>query len=309
MIQLKGSPYEPLLKEITQPSATKLQRIFKEEFMRVYNRILNASPKPIRGFMESYLRCLEIENLKILIKMKNMKAPSGSILKALHLYVEETFRMKEKFIQAAKARDVNAVIEIFKNTLYGPILSEGLKRYEETGLTKFFDFSLDRSYHDELLSSASSLPRGEREIALLLAGLRADSFNIVVALRSKFLDYPPHLIFWAITQRFYRLSEKQVRNMVSSSDISSALSYVKESFYGRFLGSQDNIEELITAFEKRVNRFIMKKLSGKRIVDPFSIATPLDVILRKEMEIKNLTSISSGMELGWKSEDIISILL
>lgn len=307
--QLRDSPYDSLIKNIQYPTATTLQQLFKKEFVRVCNRIIDFSPKYIIDFIKKYLRYLEIENLKILIKMKNVDAPPNSILNALHLYVEEIFGMKKRFIQATKAENVDAVIKTFKNTFYEPLLSEGLTRYKETGLTKFFDFSLDRTYHDELLISAKSLPKREREIAMLVAGPKVDAFNIMVALRSKLLDLPPHLTFWAITHRFYRLSEKQVRSMVLSDSINSIVNHIKESFYGIFLTSQENIEDLIIGFERRINYFILKNVHMKRIMDPFTIATPLEIILRKEMEMNNLMSISSGIEFGWKAEDIISILL
>ena len=309
MSQLRGSPYEHLLRDIGQASAAEFQRIFREELVRVCDKIMDFSPKNVRGFLKSYLRYLEIENLKILIKMKSIGVPSDSLLSMLNLSVEEIFKMRERFIRAAKAKDVNAVVEIFKDTMYGSILSEGLTRYRETGLTRFFDFSLDRSYHDDLLNSAELLPRGDRETALLLAGLKVDAFNIITAIRSKFLEYPPHLIFWAITRRFYRLSEKQIREIVSSSDVNSALDHVRESFYGKFLASHDNVEELITDFQRKIDYFILDNISKKRIAEPFTIATPLDVILKKEVEVKNLILISSGIEFGWKSESIVSILL
>ena len=309
MSQLRGSPYEHLFREIGQPSAAEFQRVLKEELVRVYDKIMDSSPKQIRDFLKSYLRYLEIENLEILIKMKSIGVPSDSLLSMLNLSVEEIFKMRERFIQAAKAEDVNAAIEIFRDTMYGPILSEGLTRYRETGLTRFFDFSLDRTYHDCLLSSTESLPRRDREVALLLAGLKVDAFNIITAIRSKFLEYPPHLIFWAITRRFYRLSEKQVRNIVLSSDVNSALDHVRESFYGKFLAPHDNVEELIIDFERKINYFILRNISKQRIAEPFTVATPLDVILKKEIEIKNLILISSGIEFGWKSGSIVSILL
>jgi len=309
MAQLRGSPYESLLRGTGHLSALDFQRASKEEFFRVCNKIIEFSPKKIRDFLKNYLRYLEIENLKILIKLKNMGVSNSSLLSMLLLSVEDLFRMRERFIEAAKAKDVNAAIEVFKDTMYEPILLEGLTRYKETGLTRFFDFSLDRAYHDGLLSSAELLPRGERETALMVAGLKVDAFNIITVIRSKFLEYPPHLIFWAITRQFYRLSERQIRSMVSSRDINSALDHVKESFYSKFLAPHDNVEKLIIDFERKINHFILRSISKKRLIEPFTIATSLDVILKKEVETKNLLRISSGIEFGWEPKDILSTLL
>jgi len=307
--QLGGFSYERLLKDIEHPSAAEFQYILKEEFVRVCGKMVSFSPKQVQEFLRSYLRYLEIENLEILIKMKSIGVPHTSILNMLHLSVEEIFGMKERFIRAAKASDVNSAIEVFADTIYGPILSEGLSRYNETGSTRFFDFSLDRAYHEDLLESIESLPLKDRGIALLLAGPKVDAFNIVTAVRSKILGYPSHVIFWAITRRFYRLTEKQIREIVSSSDVNSALDRVRESLYGKFLSPHDNVEEAIIDFERKINHFIMRQINEKRISEPFTVAAPLDVILKKKNEMENLILISSGIEFGWEAKDITSILL
>jgi len=307
--QLRGTAYESLLSDIREPNAAKLQYAFKEELIRVCKKILAYSPERIRNMLESYIRYLEVENLEILIKMKSMGASHNSILNMLHLSVDEILGLKDRFIQAAKASGVSSAIEAFQNTIYESALSEGLKRYEETRSTRFFDFSLDRTYYDNLLNSVKLLPKADRKAALLLAGMRVDAFNIITIIRSKLLDYPPHLTFWAITRRFYLLSESQIRSMVSSGDVGSILDSVKETFYGRFLTQQKSIEETVMAFERKVDSFIMEKTNRMRIAEPFTISSLLEVILRKEAEVKNLTLISSGIEFGWKPGDINQFLI
>jgi len=307
--RLKGSPYESLIRNVTQISAKELQRVFKEELIRVYTEMVKFSPVEIKNFLKAYVSYLEIENLKTLLKMKHMKLPAEVLMGKLHLSIEELFGMKEKFVQAAKAEDVKTAVEMFGGTPYEPILMEGLTRYNETGSTKFFDFSLDRAYFDKLLFSAQSVPKKDREIALHFAGLKVDMFNILTAIRSNLLKYPPHLVYRAITHRFYKLSERSIRDLVSSGDIDSALNRVKQTFYGRFLTLQESLEESIFDFERKIRIFSLKFLEKRRLADIFSIASPLDLIMRKENELENLTIISSGIEFGWKPEALIPILI
>lgn len=307
--QLRGTVYGHLLGEAENLTADRLQYLLKEEFVRVYGKILAYSPSEIREMLESYLRYLEVENLEILIRMKSMKAPYESIIDMLHLSVEDILRMKNKFIQAAKANDIKSAIEAFRDTIYESALSEGLRRYEETGSTRFFNFSLSRFYFDNLLESARSLPKEDRDAALILAGIKVDTFNIAAIIRSKILNYPPHLTFWTVTKHFHLLSEEQVRSMVSSDDVNSVLDHVRTTYYGRFLASRRSIEETLMSFERNSEDFILRKIIKKRIAEPFTIASPLDIILRKEAEMKNLILISSGIEFRWKPEDIVSLLI
>jgi len=308
MLRLKGSPYEILLKNIGQVSAKKLQRSFKEELIRVCGKMIRFSPREIETFLKDYVSYFEIENLKALLKMKHIGLPADDLTARLHLSIEEMFGMKTRFVQAAKAEDVKAAVKIFRGTIYESILSEGLARYEETGSTKFFDFSLDRAYHDKLLISASLIPKEDRETALQFVGLNVDMFNILTAVRSILLKYPPHLIYRAITHRFYRLDEKTIRDLVSSGNVDSALNRIKQSFYERFLTIHESIEETMINFEKRVKNFGLKLLEKGRIINIFSIATPLELIAKKENEMKNLTMISSGIEFGWNPEQLVLIL-
>lgn len=307
--RLKGSPYESLLRNVRPISARKLQRAFEEELIRVCSKMVRFSPKEITFFLKDYISHFEIENLKALLKMKHLGLPANVIVARLHLSAEEIFGMKERFVQAAKAEDVKTAVEMFKGTIYELVLSEGMARYEETGSTKFFDFSLDRYYHDELLISACSVPREDRETALQFVGVNVDMFNMLTAVRSILLKYPPHLVYRAITHRFYKLSEKSIRDLVSSGSIDSALNRIKQSFYGRFLTLRENIEETMIDFEKRVKIFGLKFLEKRRIINIFGIATPLELIAKKENELKNLTMISSGIEFGWNPEKLISALI
>ncbi len=177
--RLSKSPYESSLKDVGNLTAEKLQYILKEELIRVCGKMAHFSPNEIQDFLRIYLSRLEIENLKSILKAKSTKIPHETLIKRLHLSVEEIFKRKDLFIQATEASDVKGVIETFKETFYSSILSEGTPKYEETGSTRFFDFALDRAYYDNLLSSFEKLPPKDSEIAYSSLGPEIDRFNIL----------------------------------------------------------------------------------------------------------------------------------
>ena len=306
--RLSKSPYESLLRDAGHLTAEKLQYIFKEELIRVCSRMVHFSPNEIQDFLRVYLSRLEIENLKSILKAESAKIPHETLIKRLHLSVEEIFKRKDLFIQAIEATDVKGVIETFKETFYSPILSEGMPKYEETGSTRFFDFALDRAYYDNLLSSFEKLPPKDSEISFSSLGPEIDRFNILTIIRSKLLNYPSHLIYREVTHRFYKLSENDIQVIISSETVNSAIDLVSHSFYGKFFTQQGSIEETLTIFENAIQNFVLRLLYKTRIVDPFNIATPLSVVMWKEKEVDNLTIISSGIKYGWKPESIASFL-
>jgi vacuolar-type H+-ATPase subunit C/Vma6 len=306
--QLSESPYENLLKDVEHPTAEKLQHIFKEELIRVCGKIVYFSPKEIQDFLRIYISWLETENLKSILKAKSSGTPYETLIRKLHLSVEEVFERKDLFIQAAEAEDVKGAMETFKETIYSPILSEGLPKYEETGSTRFFDFALDRAYYDNLLGSFEMLLPKDSEISCNSLGLEIDRFNILTIVRSKFLNISSPLTYRAVTHSFYKLSENDIRSMISSENVNSTLNLVSHSFYGKFLSQRENIEETLVNFENSIENFILERLHKARIIDPFNVATPLSIMMRKKKEIENLIRISSGIEYGWKSENIVSFL-
>jgi vacuolar-type H+-ATPase subunit C/Vma6 len=303
---LSKSPYEGLLKNVENLTAEKLQHVFKEELIRVCSKIVCFSPKEIQDFLRVYLSWLEIENLKGILKAKSAKIPYETIINRLHLTIEEVFGRKNLFIQAAEAEDVKDLIETFRETIYSPILSEAMLKYEETGSTKFFDFALDRAYYDNLLDSAETLPPKDSEISFSSLGPNIDKFNILTVIRSKLLGYPSHLTYRVITHKLYELSENNIKALISSENVNSALDLVSHSFYGKFLSRRETIEETLVIFENSIENFVFRRLYKTRLVDPFNIATPLSVVMLKEKETQNLITISSGIEYGWKPESIVS---
>jgi V/A-type H+-transporting ATPase subunit C len=308
--ELKGllnkTPYEDALKNVERPSAKKMQHAFKEELIRVCSKIVHFSPKEIQDFLRIYLSRLEIENLKSILKAKSAKIPYETLIGRLHLSIEEVFGRKDLFIQAAKADDIKGVMEAFKETIYSPILLEGASKYEEAGSTRFFDFALDRAYFDNLLDSFERLPSKDSEIVFSCLGPRIDGYNMLTIIRSKLQNYPSHLTFRAVTHRFYKLSENDVQALVSIESVDSALDLVSHGFYAKFLSRRENIEETLVFFESAIENSIFSRLHKMQIVELFNVATPLGIMMRKEKEVEKLITISSGIEYGWKPENIAS---
>ncbi|OYT45055.1 hypothetical protein B6U84_02900 [Candidatus Bathyarchaeota archaeon ex4484_40] len=215
--RLKRSIYRSVLKGIETPSAEELQYSLKEELIRLYRRMVDYSPEEIRSFLKDYISKLEIENLKALLRGKNVGVSQRTLVKRLHLSVEDIFG--------------------------------------RTGSTKFFDFSLDRAYYENLLNSAEAVPWVDREIASSFAGTEVDLFNIVTIIRSKFLGYPSHSIYRMVTHRFYKLTESQIRTLISSESLDSVLNAIKKGYYGKFLPTLGRLEETLIKFKMAIKNF------------------------------------------------------
>ncbi len=303
--RLSKTQYEYRLRGIDRPTVKEIQHAFREELMRSSSRIMLFSPNEIQNFLKEYFLIFEIENLKTIIRAKSAKLPYEKILERVYLSIEDTFRRRDLFVKAARTLDVKSLLDVFKGTSYESALAEGMPRYEQTGSTVLFDFSLDREYYDNLLTSIGQLKGKDFQIAASSLGLLIDRFNISTVLRAKFLDYPSHLIYRAITHDFLNLSESEIRALVLADGLGSALDIIRQSRYGEFLPEKEGIQEILAGIETNIDLFIMRHLNKIQLVTPFSIATPLSAIRKKENEVQNLTVAASCIDRGLKVESII----
>ncbi len=306
---LRGSPYENLLKTTTEPSLENLQRVFNDELARLYRKTMLYSPNELQVFLKDYISRIEIENLKTLLRAKNAHLSYESTTAMLNLPTEDILDRKEIFVEAAKAGDVKGSLKYFEGTPYAPALSEALPLFEDAKSTRFFELTLDRDYHERLLDSAKTVSRERNKTVLPILGPQIDLFNIDTIIRSKFLNFPPQWADMAVTSKFYKLSSSQIHALMLIESAASALTILKETAYRRFYFVRDTVEETLTGLEKAVEQNCLKQLNEMRIRDAFSISTPLDIIMEKEVEVENLTKITSGVEHNWTPEEITSILV
>jgi vacuolar-type H+-ATPase subunit C/Vma6 len=306
---LKGSPYENLLITLPEISLENIQRAFSEELFRLYMKTARVSPEELQSFIKEYVSHVEIQNLKTLLKAKNAQLPYETIIGMLHLLIEDLLDRRELFTQAAKAEDIEGSIKAFQDSPYADALSEASPQFKKTKSTRFFDLTLDRVYHEHLLDSTRKLPKKHSRVIMSVLGPCVDMFNILMIIRSKFLGYPSQWIDRAVTSQFYKLSINDIHALTLIEDAASALNVLKQTPYRKFLELHETIEATLTSFEKAMKNRSLKLLEGIRIRDPFNVSTPLSIMMKKEVEIENLTKISSGIEYNWKPEEITSILL
>jgi vacuolar-type H+-ATPase subunit C/Vma6 len=92
-------------------------------------------------------------------------------------------------------------------------------------------------------------------------------------------------------------------------DFESAFNIVKQSYYKKLFVKAETPEETLSAAEKAFEREIFQHVQKTNIGDPFNIGSPIAFIVKKEIELRNLTAISLGIEYGKKKADILSWLL
>ena len=172
-----------------------------------------------------------------------------------------------------------------------------------------FDILLDRLFYEKLGKSFKDLPKNEQKVASFYMSRENDRFNILTILRAKLLRYDTHWIRMAISRDFHNISEKTIEAMLMSENFESALNIIKQSYYKKLFAEAETPEETLSAAEKAFRRDVLQQVKKTEFGDPFNIGSQIAFVVKKEMELYNLTAISLGIEYGKKKADIMSWLL
>jgi V/A-type H+-transporting ATPase subunit C len=307
--ELKETVYGKKLAQITFPYTSKIfERVFQEILIEVTTKIAQNSPETVAPFIKTYLLKFELENIKTILRAASVGLTYDEITQKLYLPVEVFIKKQDIILKAAMAIHVKSVVDILKNTVYGPLLVAGLKKYEETGSTKFFDILLDRMFYEQFGEKFKDLPKREQENAFFYVSREIDKFNILTILRAKILGHNSDWIRLAISRDFYNVTEQIIEALLLVDNFESALGIIKQSYYKNFFVETETPEESISAAEKAFRKDLFEHAKRTVVGNPFNVGTPIAFLIRKRIELENLTAISLGIEYNWKKEEISHFL-
>jgi vacuolar-type H+-ATPase subunit C/Vma6 len=307
--ELRSTIYAEKLSKLTSPYSTNgLERAFRESFIEVCIKMVKNSPETVSAFLRTYLLKFEHENIKTILRAISIGLQYDDIKSKLYLSVEKFLKREEIILKAAMALQVKLAVEQLQHTIYGPLLSSGLQKYEDTGSTKYFDLLLDEMYYDEFGKTFHNMPTNEQKLAFYYVSTKTEMFNILTILRAKLLGYDSHWIRVALSRNFYTVPEQKIEAMLMAEDFKSALEVVEQTRYKKLLTKAESPEKTVSDAEKALKREIFEHAQTTKIGDPFNVGSVMAFIMRKEIELYNLTMISLGTEYKWEKDDILDRL-
>ena len=308
--ELKDTIYSETIANVSRPySARKFERAFRENLIKTICKIIRNSPETIRNFLEMYLLRFEIENIKTALRAASVGLPLEEISSRIYLQVEDFLKRKEAFTKAITAVNVRSVVEDLKDTEYAPLLMVGLKRYDETSSIQPFEILLDKMFYQKLGDTFKDLPKNEQKHALFYVSLENDGFNFCTILRAKELGYDPHWIRMAISRHSFKVSEETIEDLIMAENFEESLKIVRQTYYRKFFSRGEKPEEIVSMAEEDFRKAVFMHAKKTRVGDLFNVGAVLSFLIQKEVETRNLTVISLGIEYEWKPDDILTMLL
>jgi len=308
--ELKETIYGEKVVELSQPySARKFERVFREKQIETICKIIRNSPEIIRNFLKTYFLKFEIENIKTILRAASLGLPFEEIKNRTYMQVEDFLKRREIFMKAMISINLRSIVDVLKNTEYGLLLTSGLKKYEETGFIRPFEILLDKMFYQKIGDALKNLPKRELKHALFYISAENDGFNLCTILRAKNLGYDPHWIRMAISRNSFKISEETIESLIMADTFEEALKIVRQTYYGRFFSRGETREEIVSMAEKAFREVVFMHAKKSNVGDLFNIGVILGFLIQKKAEVHNLTVISSGIEYGWESDNILAALL
>ena len=273
---------------------TRIEVAIRKDLVKTFRTILDY----IRGSdAERYLTIIlhrwDVQNIKTIIRGKKIQESPSEILGCL---IPAGELDEAALTELVKQPDVKAVIDLLATwgIPYARPLTLNFKEFTDTGDMMVLEYALDTFYHEDALAG---LKEDESPDALILKDLittEIDTNNIKTVLRiiRDRIDYDEAKGYFMKGSNEFDLPK--LLSMLKSATFEGALKHLEQTQF-QFLAKippEYIAAEKISAFEKELERYLVRKAVSLFLDDPLSIAVPIAFIWAKYTEVTNIRIIA-----------------
>ena len=271
-----------------------IESALRQNFIKTFRKIqdFTRQEEDAEQYIRIFLHRWDVQNIKTILRGKNIHATSEEILDCLVPAGElDEVTLKELL----KQPDVKAVIDMLATwqIRYSKPLTESFPEFVKTKDLALLECALDQFYYADALATVKKPSYNNALICDLLA-LEVDVINIRTVLRMVRDHVDP-----AEAERYLigggkEFDEKTLHNLLSLPKIGDVVKALMATRY-RFLADIPESAvrtQNISVIEKKLERFLIKQGAGAFRLDPLSIASVVGYFWAKYNEITNLRIIS-----------------
>ncbi|OPX66216.1 MAG: V-type ATP synthase subunit C [Methanoregulaceae archaeon PtaB.Bin056] len=272
----------------------RIEVAIRKDLVKTFRTVLNL----IRGGeTESYLTLIlnrwDVQNIKTILRGKKIQENPSEILDCL---IPAGELDEAALTELVKQPDVKAVIDLLATwgIIYSRPLTLNFREFSETGDLLVLEYALDTFYYQDALSRLKS---GESDDARILKNIlvtEIDINNIKTVLRSirDRIDIEEAKRYFVKGSPDFDM--ERLTSIMKAGTIDGALKHLEHTPY-QFITTIPQeyiVAEKISAFEKELERYLVKKAVSLFIGDPLSIAIPIAYIWAKYTEVTNIRVIA-----------------
>jgi V/A-type H+/Na+-transporting ATPase subunit C len=271
-----------------------IEYALRRNFIRTFRKIQNFARQEAEAeeYIRIFLHRWDVQNIKTILRGKNIHATSEEIadcLVAAGELDEATFR------ELLRQPDIRAVIDLLATwrIRYAKPLTEAFPEYSKTKDLAILESALDRFYYTDALAAVKDSGYNTTLIRDLLS-IEIDVVNLRTVLRMVRDHVDPEDARKYILPGGKEFDEKNLIRLLSLPTIEDVVKAQAETRY-RFLAEiPESIvrTQKISAIEKELERFLIRKGVGAFLLDPLSVASVIGYFWAKYNEITNIRIIS-----------------
>lgn len=270
---------------------TEFSRRLYGELAQAFSKVGRGLRKRERLFIQVLAQRLVAENLKVALRALHQGLAAEQAARLL-LPVEKLSPLN--FRELLHLGTVNALVDYLAPTPWGPPLARGLPRYLREGSLFPLEMSLDLWVCQYILAGRENLSRRDRRLSDRLLGVQADINNIVWAGRFREIyGFPGEEIYQYLLEAGSLGEPRRRHDLAFAPNLAAMLDLLPRRPYGELLAGAPDL----AAVEERLARHWVKTLEKVLILPPFQIGLPITFLFLKELEIRNLITLVTGMIL------------
>ncbi len=274
---------------VTEIDARKIEKALREELIDQHLMVIKSTGGAIRDVFEVLLRRLEVKNLKAVIRAK----------------AAET--------QTPEANSIESMIKQLESP-YRRVLEEALPEYEKSKSVLILENALDEEIADALWNRIERLGVTDKEIVRKIIGTEFDIANLMTLLRCKseeITEAEMRKYFLPYVYAF-DFNADAVKDAISAENVSTAIqlmpasSVYKEVLTGAL--SAYEAEKSLIPFEYALSRYFLVTIKNILRGYPINIGTIIAFLYLKDIEIRNLSTITVCKENEIPAEETMKML-
>ena len=278
-----------------------LRKNFTNAFRKIFNFLKGEED-------EKYITILlgrwDIQNIKTILRGKNIHIPSAEILDCL---IPAGELDDTTLIELVKQPDVKAVIDLLATwgISYAKPLTRNFKDFSEKRDLAILEYAIDRFYYENALTTVKEDSYNDRIVRdMIMTEIDVTNIKNVLRLIRDKIDVEEaqnYLIKGGIT-----LDTSKLLTMVKTGTLDGAIKLLEPTPYNFLSKVPEEMKKMekISAFEKELDKYLINRGVSRYLGDPLSITVAIGYIWAKYNEITNLRIIARCKTADISDKDI-----
>ena len=266
----------------------------RKDLVKTFRTILNLiKGDDTEAYLTIVLNRWDVQNIKTILRGKKIQENPSEILECM---IPAGELDEAALTELVKQPDVKAVIDLLATwgMVYARPLTLNFREFNDTGDMLVLEYALDTFYYEDAISKLKSGESDDARIlrALLITEIDINNIKTVLRVIRDRIDLE-------VTKHFFmkgspEFDTDKLISMVKAGTIEGALKQLEKTPY-QFITKippEYIAAEKISAFEKELERYFVKKAVSQFLGDPLSISIPIAYIWAKYTEVTNIRVIA-----------------